>query len=33
VLAHVANRALANSIAIPARVEIDFPKAPRLPEG
>jgi uncharacterized peroxidase-related enzyme len=33
VLAHVANRALANSIAILARVEIDFPKAPRLPEG
>lgn len=32
VLAHVANRAFANSVAILAQTEIDFPRAPRLPE-
>ena len=33
VVAHVASKAFTNALAILARTEIDFPRAPRLPEA
>lgn len=33
IVAHVASKAFSNALAILARTEIDFPKAPRLPEA